>query len=60
MDPASTSPTDENVTPTAVPAIDFARVLLAVKTHGLTIGVLLLLFYQMGLAGDVQSGMCNL
>lgn len=45
---------------TGVSAVNFARALQLTKEHGVTVLILVLLAYQMGIMGNVQSEMCGI
>jgi len=59
-DPAgSTSPIDDVVVSTALPALSWARVLLFAKQHGVVAGLCLVMAYQIGMIAQAQSYMCG-
>ena len=60
MDPADPSSTTDSGPATGLSALQWARVLQLFKQHGLTGVILVLLFYQLGFLGQVQSYGCGI
>ena len=59
LDPkAASSATDDLVTST-LPALNWARVLLVAKQHGIVGALCVLMIYQMGLLASAQNYMCG-
>lgn len=60
LDPAgSTSPIDDVVVSTALPALQWARVLLIVKQHGVVAALCVIMAYQIGMLASAQSYVCG-
>ena len=54
----STSPADV-IVDTALPALQWARVLLIVKQHGIVAALVLVTIYQIGLIAQAQTYVCG-
>ena len=55
----STSPADVLVETTALPALQWARVLFIVKQHGVVAALCMVMAYQIGVLASAQSYVCG-